>query len=522
MANLAANTTSFGTNFGPMLKKLIIVLLVIGTVSPFLLFVYRKKEKKMKPKIVRKPAVAGMFYPAEAGTLNNQIEGFFQKVPERKEEDRLRILIVPHAGYDYSGQVAAFGFKQLVGKNYSTVILLGGSHSAYFEGVAIDENDAWETPLGQVVIDREKAKKLVEGVEGVSFSSAAHSQEHSLEVELPFLQKALKDFKLVPLLLGETDETLLENLAEALAKKMTENILFVISTDLSHYPPYEVAREVDQATIDLILSGNPGNFEKTISTQMKKGYPNLATCACGEKAVRVGMKLAQKLRKGEWKLLKYANSGDVTGDKGRVVGYASIGFYESIEVAEGTKLGEEAQKELLKIARKTLESYLGSRKTPEFKVIEPKLLEHRGAFVTLRKNGQLRGCIGEFETKEPLWKVVQRMAIDAATRDPRFSPVRINELTEIKIEISVLSPLMKIDNPDKIELGVHGVMIKKGLRRGVFLPKVATETGWDKETFMGQLCSQKAGLSWDCWKKKDIEIFVFTALVFEEEPESKH
>lgn len=498
-------------------KKFIILVIVLGIAFPILLFVYRKKEEGM---IVRKPAVAGMFYPAEKNTLNSQIEGFFQGVPEEKEEDLLRILIVPHAGYEYSGQVAAWGFKSLAGKDYSRVILLGGSHRALFEGAMIDESDAWETPLGLVETDKDLAKKLVEAVEGVAFSASAHFEEHSLEVELPFLQAVFKDFKLVPILLGETDEMLLENLAVALVKNITGNTLVVVSTDLSHYPPYEIANQVDSKTIDGILSGDVESFKATISAQMAQGYSGLDTCACGEKAVRVGMKLAQKLNKGEWKLLKYANSGDTAGEKGRVVGYASIGFYEKAK--KSSELNKEEQEKLLEIARKTLESYLKNGKVPEFEISDPQFLDPRGAFVTLRKDGQLRGCIGEFEARESLYKIVQRMAISAATKDPRFPVVRLNELPEIKIEVSVLSPLKKIDDPDKIEMGVHGVMIKKGLRKGVFLPQVATETGWDKEAFMGQLCSQKAGLSRDCWKKKDVELLVFTAQVFEEKPELKH
>ncbi len=505
-------------------KKLVILVIVIGIILPILFFVGRKKQEEkvpipIEPETIRKAVVADMFYPAEKSTLNAQVEGFFQEVPEGKEEGLMRILIVPHAGYEYSGQVAAWGFKSLADKDYSRVVLLGGSHRALFEGAMIDENDAWETPLGLVETDKDLAKKLVEAVEGVAFSASAHFEEHSLEVELPFLQTVFKDFKLVPSLLGETDEALLEKLAVALAQNMTENTLVVVSTDLSHYPPYEIANQVDSKTIDAILNGDVESFKATISAQMAQGYSGLDTCACGERAVRVGMKLAQKLGKGEWKLMKYANSGDVSGDKNRVVGYAAIGWYEK---AKSEELNKEEQAKLIEIAKKTLESYLENGKTPEFKVEEPKLLEPLGAFVTLRKNGELRGCIGEFEAKEPLWKVVRRMAIKAATKDPRFPLVRLNELPKIKLEISVLSPLKKTDDPDKIEIGVHGVMIKKGLRKGVFLPQVATETGWDKETFMGQLCSQKAGLPWDCWKKKDVELFIFTAQVFEEESELKH
>lgn len=514
-------------------KKLIIIVIVIVIIFPILIFVQRKNKKEMKSKVIRKAAVAGSFYPAEKSVLNSQIEDFFQKVPEKKEEGLLRILIVPHAGYEYSGQVAVWGFKQLLNKNYSTVILLGGSHSSWFRGAVIDESDVWETPLGAVEIDKNLAEEIVEEIEEVTFSTSAHSGEHSLEVEVPFLQTVLKDFKIVPILFGETNETLLDNLVRVLVKNMSKSTLVVVSTDLSHYPSYEIANEVDKTTVDSILSGDSQNFTKTIVSQMGKGYSSLETCACGEKAVKVGMRLAQKLGQGEWKLLNYANSGDTAEDKSRVVGYAAIGFWitsdggrmersgtsDSSEVEE---LGKNQQNKLLEIARRTLESYLKDGKSPEFEVSDPQLLEPLGTFVTLRKGGQLRGCIGEFEATEPLWKVVQRMAIEAAVKDLRFSPVRLNELAEINIEISVLSPLKKIDDPDEIELGVHGVMIKKGLRKGVFLPQVATETGWDKETFMGQLCSQKAGLAWDCWKKKDIEIFTFTAQVFEEELELEH
>lgn len=510
--------------------KLIILVLVIGILIPIFVFIKKGKEGEM-PKIsesksIRKPAVAGQFYSAEKNILNSQVDDFLVKTVEEKEEGLLRILIVPHAGYEYSGQVAAWGFKQLVNKNFSRVILLGGSHSTWYQGAVIDDHDVWETPLGLVEIDKSLAKTLIGQVKGVSFSTSAHAQEHSLEVELPFLQKVLPEFKLVPILLAEADETLLDSLSVSLTENLTEKTLVVISTDLSHYPTYEAANEVDRATIDSILSGDPGNFSQTISSLMAKGYSNLSTCACGEKAVKVGMKLAQRLGKGEWRLLKYANSGDSSGDKGRVVGYAAIAWYgqETIEkeLAEGGELNKEEQEKLLEIARKTLESYLKDGKIPDLEIAIPNLLSQQGAFVTLRKKGQLRGCIGEFEAKEALWKVVQRMAIEAATKDPRFPPVRLNELADIDIEVSVLSPLKKIDDPNKIELGVHGVMIKKGFHKGVFLPQVATETGWDKENFLGQLCSQKAGLPWDCWKKKNIELFIYTAQVFEEESGLTH
>lgn len=476
-----------------------------------------------EPKIIRSPAVAGAFYPRTKEELKTQIEGFFQNVPETKEEKKLRILIVPHAGYDYSGQAAAFGFKQIQAQDYKRVVLLGGSHQAFFEGAVIDKSDVWEMPLGEVEVDKDFAEKIVKACRGVSFSSSVHSQEHSLEVEVPFLQKTLERFKIVPILLSEAGGELLENLAGALAKHIDRETLVVVSTDLSHYPSYDIATEVDNNVIEGILTGDEQALVATISAQMGKGYPNLATCACGERAVRVGMILAKKLGISDIRLLKYANSGDVSGDTSRVVGYASVGFYEeklatqrTLKGTENTELDERAQKEVLEIARETLESYLKDGRTPEIVVENEALNQKLGAFVTLRKDGRLRGCIGNFEPDKPLWQVVQEMAISAAAKDPRFPPVDLTELKEIEIEISVLSPRKKIDDWQEIEIGKHGVYLQKGARGGVFLPQVATENGWDLETFMGTLCSQKAGLPWDCWKDPKVELYTFTAQVFEE------
>ena len=510
-------------------------LIVVSLVIIFLLITFFKtnKEKEMEGRSisVRRPAVAGRFYPGEKTVLGEKIKTFLNEVrPHSREEGFLKVLIVPHAGYDYSGQVAAYGFKQLEDKDFSTVILLGPTHRAYFQGAVIDGNDVWETPLGQVKIDKDLAKEIVNGVQGVSFSSSAHAQEHSLEVEIPFLQSVLDDFKIVPILLGEADESFLENLADVLSKNITPDRLVVISTDLSHYPSYQDANNIDQATIDAILTGGLNKFSATITEQMQKGYPGLDTCVCGEKAVKVGMMLAQKLGEGKWEVIKYANSGDVNiGDKNRVVGYAAIGFWitsdgdrlerseshDSSEVEEFTKTQQE---KLLEIAREALENYLKDKKIPDFEIKDEELEQKLGAFVTLRKDGQLRGCIGQIEpSADPLWQVVRRMAIEAATKDIRFPAVKAEELEDIEIEISVLTKPEKISDPNKIELGKHGVIIRKGQQGGVFLPQVAQENNWDLNTFMGELCSQKAGLPWDCWRKGGVDIYTFTAQVFEEE-----
>jgi len=230
------------------------------------------------------------------------------------------------------------------------------------------------------------------------------------------------------------------------------------------------------------------------------------------------------------KILKYANSGDTAGDKSRVVGYISAAVYiedhvkkdsGSVYAKEAVEKGDpmltkEQKIRLLKMARQTIEIYLADRKIPKIEEKDPTLNRPMGAFVTLHEKGELRGCIGNIIGQKPLWQTVQDMAVESAVGDPRFSAVSKGELESIDIEISVLSELEKISSPDEIEMGKHGVLIRKGYRSGVFLPQVADETGWSKEEFMSNLCAHKAGLPEDAWKGKDVDIYIFTADVFGE------
>lgn len=500
-------------------KRIALITSVITVIIVLLLSVFlikgdqKKKQTVIEEELpVRQPAVAGTFYSADKEVLSNQIDSFLDKVD--KSEKRPTILIVPHAGYQYSGQTAAYGFKQLIDSGVRRVILLGATHQVPFSGTAVYEKGFWQTPLGQVEIDAGLASKIIESNPLLFANQEYHEREHSLEVEAPFLQKVLKNFKIVPISMGSNNRELIDALVSILIKQLDSETVLIISSDFSHYPSYEDAKEIDGRTIEAILTGETANFDQTITQSMEAGIANLSTCACGEGPIRVAMKLAEKLGINDIRLIKYANSGDATGEKERIVGYAAIGFYQE---RLGNELNKEEQEELLIIARSALENYLKDKKIPDFEIEYPLLNQPSGTFVTLEKKGNLRGCIGQFEAMEPLWKIVRQKAIDAAVRDSRFSPVRFEELDEIKIEISVLSPQKKIDSWREIELGKHGVVIKKGFRGGVFLPQVATDNNWDLETFMGQLCSQKAGLSWDCWQKDDIDLYVFTAQVFEEE-----
>ena len=478
--------------------------------------------------MIRKPAVAGSYYPAGKEALASQINIFLSVAKEQKTDKELKILIVPHAGYDYSGAVAGWGFRQLEGMDYKRVILIGSSHHFLFDKIAVCNEGAWQTPLGEVEIDWEFADKLIAESSAFQAEINFHVPEQTLEVEVPFLQTVLKDFKIVPILLSQSTEKQLNELAGVISKNFDEDTLLIISTDLSHYPDYETANEVDKKTISSILTGDWRDFSNFTKEIMQKGYQGLETPACSSDAVKVGMMIAQNFGFDEIKLFNYQNSGDITGDYSRVVGYASIGFFgKNSNLSDFNKAQPEAgkdqnllnanqQKELLKIARETLESYLKDKKIPDIKIGDEVLNKELGVFVTLKKDDFLRGCIGEFEPKEPLYKLVQKKVIDAAVNDPRFDPLKSNELPEIEIEISILSPQQKIDDWKKIELGKHGVVVQKGSKGGTFLPQVASESNWNLEEFLSHLCSDKAGLPANCYKDPDTDIYIYIAEVFKE------
>lgn len=501
----------------------IFIVLIVGAVLIFDQKIMRKKEPEKNQKEenvgpIRKAAVAGSFYPENAEELTTTIDGYLKNVDLPELEPNIRAIIVPHAGYVYSGQVAAYAYKALIGKSISRVIILGNSHQEFFEGASIYPKGYFETPLGKIEIDSDFAQKLMEADKKIYFKESTHLEEHSLEVQLPFLQKVLSvsGWKIVPIILGNQEGSV-DVLINALKNLLDDKTLIVVSSDLSHYPKYEDANYSDGKIIDAILSGKRDNLKKTIFELEKEEISNLQTCACASDTIEVAMGLMGDKNS---KLLKYANSGDVSGDKSRVVGYASIVFMDSLPISTQNSelLNKNQQKRLLEIAKDSVETYIKDGKILEIKENDPELGKPLGAFVTLKEEGELRGCIGVFtgDVDEPLYKIVSEMAISAAVNDPRFNPITKNELDKLDYEISVLSPLKKVSSWKDIEIGKHGVRIIRGSRAGVFLPQVATENNWDLDTFMNVLCTQKAGLPADCWKDKDTEIYVFTAQVFED------
>lgn len=473
---------------------------------------------------VRLPAVAGLFYPGDAAVLSKTIDGLLAKAPEHSIP-RLKALVCPHAGYEFSGQMAAIVYKLLAGREVQTVVVMGPSHYALFQGACIPNADAYQTPLGLVPISV-KAKELASVApfalerQGLvqrppwwrqssrpapeDGRDTPETWEHSVEVQVPFLQKVLKNFKLLPVVMGELDPA---QAAKALGTSIDDKTIIVASSDLSHYHAYQAAKGLDNRCVKAIC-------DLDIDTMMTQE-------ACGKTPILTLLHLARQ--KG-WKaqLLDYRNSGDVTGDKDRVVGYTAVAFYapapENLSAAE--------RKFLLDLARKTLTSVTAGGSLPKVAAIDvpPKLTEKKACFVTLTKNGTLRGCIGHLMAMEPLHLAVAENARNAALRDPRFPSVEPGELGQIKIEISVLTDpqALPFSSPDDLLSKLHpnedGVLLHLGPRTATFLPQVWAQLP-DKVEFLNQL-SQKAGSEASAWRGPGVSVSIYHAECFEEEQAS--
>ena len=461
---------------------------------------------------IRKPQASGTFYPDSPKILAERIKQFLDWAEIEKEDRRVLALISPHAGYDYSGSVAAYGFKTIKDRPIDTVVIIGPSHYEHFDGISVYPQGAWQTPLGNVPVDDELATALIEYHSKISFYPPAFSKEHSLEVQIPYLQIVLDDFKILPIVMGKFSYENCQILSAALAQtiKDKKDTLIVASTDLSHYHPYDQASRIDNLTIEELKQLNPKSlYYKLISKECE---------LCGAAAVVAALLYTQAQGADEVRILKYANSGDITADKGRVVGYLSAAIYGREKMSSENKgmLNQKQQKRLLEIARRTMNEYITNGKRLDFTEEDPLLSKEMGVFVTIHKAGRLRGCIGNIIGQQPLYLTVRDMAIEAACGDPRFPAVSPNELKDLDIEISVLSEPKKVENVQEIEMGRHGVIVRRGFASGVFLPQVATETGWSREEFLSNLCAHKAGLSPDAWKDKNTELRSFTAQVFAE------
>jgi hypothetical protein len=456
-------------------------------------------------------------YQNDPKELAARVDRMLEAAATPARKDSPVALIVPHAGYVYSGPIAAYGYNAVRGREYDTVVVVGLSHQEPYTGISILDADSFESPLGSIPVDRELSSALLEADDGIFTLPAAHSREHSLEVQIPFLQRSLKDFHLVMAAVRdhdpEAEEALVSTLVEAAGKK---KILLVASSDFSHYHSYGLANSMDRLALNSILSLDVAALNRDV----RQGKCEL----CGIRPVLSIMEAARRMGADTGILLRQANSGDTAGPKDRVVGYASVAFYagdngsggKDAAAEDGGSLDEASRKELLRIARRAIEGVVREGKAPVPSTDNPALMNLQGAFVTIKIKGRLRGCIGNFGIRDarPLFRTVSEMAVAAAVQDPRFPPLAKRELPQIEIEISALTPLRPEDDPEKIEVGRHGIYITKGHRSGVLLPQVATEYGWDRVTFLEQTC-RKAGLGPDEWKE-GAAISTFEAEIFSE------
>jgi len=428
----------------------------------------------MTPSTVRPAAVAGLFYPGQAAVLRAQIEGALAAAEAGPSDTLPKMLLVPHAGYVYSGPVAAQAYATLAGARgrIRRVVLLGPAHRVALRGLAAPIASAFETPLGRVPVDQAAIASLA-GLPQLSRRDDAHAAEHSLEVQLPFLQSVLGEFTLVPLVVGRATP---EEVAEVIERLWGgDETLILISSDLSHYLPYAQARAVDAATIDQVLRLDP-----TLAHEQ----------ACGATPLG-GALLAARQHGLQARLLDLRNSGDTAGDRARVVGYAAVAF-ESPDPL-GTAL--------LVRARNAIADALGLPTGPE---PGHHALDEPGAtFVTLRRGGALRGCIGTLEARRPLALDVRMHALAAAFRDSRFAPLEAWEFETLEIEVSLLGASEPVAASSEAEAlralqpGVDGVVLEYRDRHATFLPQV-----WEQlpapADFLAAL-KRKAGLPEDFW-----------------------
>ena len=469
--------------------------------------------------LVRPATQAGRFYDANPETLRQEIDSLLALHANDRSYDEVAALIVPHAGYYYSGNVAAAAYATLrPEKSYRRIFLLGPSHHTWVDGASVNKvADYYSTPLGTVKVDQETVMELLAADSVFTYSAEAHANEHCLEVQLPFLQQRLGDVPpIVPIIVSTNELTKLKRIAQVLKPYFNEDNLFIISSDFSHYPSYDDACKVDAETGKAIESGDVYRFIETIEGNARKGINRLATSACGEFPIITLMCMLDNHY--QVRHLLYQNSGDMEeSDPNRVVGYHAFAFLRDYaqEDPEEFHLSADDMRQLKEIALNSIQNTLNGKPLVDSLAVmkySPTLLRKCGAFVSLHKHGHLRGCIGHFGEDMPLYRSVAEMAKAAAFEDPRFPSLQWSELRDIDIEISVLTPMRRIYRLDEFQLHRHGIYIRKGMRSGTYLPQVADEVNWTKEEFVSHCSRDKAGLGWDGWR--DAELYVYEAIVF--------
>ena len=497
-------------------KYVFIAILIIAIVALNIYFVktyissnnetitnYTLRDEDMNP--IRETAVAGLFYPADVYQLQKDIDNYLAMVPPSLNK-RPHILIVPHAGYLYSAQVAAHAYRKILPfkKQIKKVLLLGPSHRVLVNGVALSSAKNFKTPLGNIPVNQNINKELISHA-SFTYNDKAHHDEHALEVQLPFLQKTLSKFSIVPMVYGHAEP---QKIADILAPYISQNdTLLIISADLSHYLDYDTATKVDTQTASMVAQNQPLEEHRS----------------CGATGINTAMLLARKFG-FKPQLLDITNSGNVTGDMNSVVGYAAWMFSQQPaeeknlpileqEVENLTFFAKHNKADLLKIVTQSLErAVIGKNFTPERKDYPDVIFNKGASFVTLTQNGNLRGCIGSLLPNRAIALDIADNARQAALADSRFQPLTPNELKNINFTISLLTGYERIYYTDEDNLlsqinpNIDGLVIRDGNRQGLFLPSVWKQVP-DKKEFISSL-KIKAGLSPSYWSK-DMKIYRF-------------
>ncbi len=475
-------------------------------------------------KTVLPSMLAGRWYAADANTLREQIKGFFEKA-NVQPKDNVIALILPHAGYSFSGEIAAYGVKTAA-RQYKRIVVIGPSHGTRMEVLSVPRVTHYETLLGQVPLDVEFIDKLLK-YPVFQNVPVAHKYEHSVQIELPLFQYCQKDFKFVPIVAGQCSPETIAEAGAILKGLVDEDTLVIVSSDFVHYGqsygyvPFrenipERIKEIDMGAYEYIARLDSEGF---LEYRRKRG-----ATICGYVPIAILLRMMDETVKAE--LLRYTTSGELTGDYSRSVSYLSAAFYgrwaKCTEVepeVHNTELTEEDKKQLLILARRTIDYVLQKGSVPEPSELGVEITDAMkpplAVFVTLKKNSQLRGCIGDIYPQRPLYKSVIMNAIYASFRDKRFTQVKKEECDDIKIEISILTVPKPVASANDIRIGVDGVVLYKDGQSALFLPQVATEQGWDLDEMLTHL-SLKARLPGDAWKT-GASFRTFQAHVFGEE-----
>ncbi len=466
------------------------------------------KDKKVEEP-ARDPAVSGSFYPSNSAELSTAINSYLQNATEFKHQD-INAIVVPHAGYIFSAPVAATSYKTLH-KEYKNIFLIGSSHHLNFNGISLYDKGDYKTPLGTVKVNKTIVKELQKNPL-ITYREEAHKKEHTLEVQLPFLQHIYQDgLHIVPIIVASSEIETIKSLASSLRPFFNDDNLFIISSDLSHYPSYDDATKLDMNVLNAMSKNNPSIFLNAIKKNEDSQVENLQTSACGWSSLLTLLYLTQG-SDYKYEILEYKNSGDSKyGEQDKVVGYGAMRVYKESKIFT---LSEKEKSELKELAKLALYEAVTHNKRAEIDPdkLSPKLKEKLGAFVTLHLEKKLKGCIGRFEPDKPLYDVVIDMAIAASRHDTRFTPLKADELHYTDIKLSILTPRVRVSSIDDIEIGRDGIYVKFGERNGTYLPHVATEMNWSKEEFFRSCCQDKAGI--DPKNCKDAQIYTYEAIVF--------